>query len=31
MKTKTQWIKWPLAIITLIWIINGIFTAIQNL
>jgi len=31
MKTKTQWIKWPLATVTLIWIINGILTAIQNL
>jgi hypothetical protein len=31
MKTKTQWIKWLLAIVTFLFIINGIVNAIQNL
>jgi hypothetical protein len=31
MKTKTEWIKWSLATVTLIWIINGVLNAIQNL
>ena len=31
MKTKTQWIKWLLATVTFLFIINGIVNAIQNL
>ena len=31
MKRNINWLRWPLATVTLIWIINGIVNAIQNL
>ena len=31
MKTKIEFLKWPLATVTFAWIINGVLTAIQNL
>ena len=31
MKTKIEFLKWTLATLTFLWIINGILNAIQNL
>lgn len=31
MKRNIDWLKWSLATLTFLWIINGVLTAIQNL